>query len=162
VHAFRRNRVPVSKKVLAAALCNSGYSYRDVASRLGGMSYVAARDAYFSLLTSLPREERRDRRAVAIDGSDVSINGGRYHLWLARDVESGEIMSFQASPDASAEDGARFLSGVAAQCSNKPLLRLGAGPNHPRGLVNLDLYFQSTPTESIITRLGHLILGSSA
>ncbi len=162
VHAFRRNRVPVSKKVVAAALCNSGYSYRDVARMLGGMSYIAARDAYFSLTTSLPREERRFRRSVAIDGSDVVVGGKSYHVWLARDVETGEIMSFQASPDASAADGARFLSNVSSQCSNKPLLRLGEGANHPQGLINLDLYFQTTPNQSIIMRLGRLILGSGS
>lgn len=157
--AFRRNKVSVTRKVVAAALCNSGYSYREVSRMLEGISYVAARDAYFSLVTSLPKEERRYRRSVAIDGSDVAVNGSTYHLWLARDVESGEIMTFQASPDASAEDGAKFLANVASQCANKPVLRLGEGANHPRGLVNLDLYFQTAPNQSIIMRLGRLILG---
>ncbi len=160
MHAFRRNKVPAVKKVVAAALCNSGYSYREVSRLLGGMSHIAARDAYFSLLTSLPREERRYRREVAIDGSDVAVEGSSYQLWLARDVESGEIMAFQASPDASAEDGSRFLAGVASQCANRPILRLGEGRNHPRGLVNLDLYFQSPQNESIMTRLGRLFLGT--
>jgi putative transposase len=159
VHAFHRNRVPVTKKVVAAALCNSGYSYRDVSRMLGGMSYIAARDSYFSLLTSLPREERKFRRAVAVDGSDVNINGSSYHLWLARDYESGSILTFQASPDASAEDGNRFLASVASQCENKPNLKLGEGPNHPRGLVNFDLYFQPLQSVSIMTKIGHLILG---
>ena len=69
---------------------------------LGGMSYIAARDAYFSLTTSLPREEKKQRRSVAVDGSDVALEGKVFHVWLARDVDTGEIMSFQASPDASA------------------------------------------------------------
>ena len=146
--------------MVAAALCNSGYSYRDVAKMLGGMSYVAARDAYFSLLTSLPKEEKRYRRVVAIDGSDVSMGGAHYHVWLARDVDSGEIMSFQASPDASAEDGARFLANVAAQCENRPLVRLGVGANHPRGLMNIDLYFTAEPAQSLIVKLGRLFLGA--
>ncbi len=160
VHAYRRNKLSVEKKVLAAALCNSGYSYREVAKMLGGMSYVAARDAYVSLVTSLPREERRYRRSVAVDGADVAAGGMGYHLWLARDYESGEIMSFQATPDASAEDGARFLAGVAAQCTNRPLLRLGTGLSNPRGLLNLDLYFQVVPSQSIIVKLGRLFLGA--
>ncbi len=159
VRAFRRNRMPVAKKVLAAALCNSGYSYREVARMVGGMSYVAARDAYFALLRSLPKEERKYRREVALDGSDVPLNGAYYQLWLARDVDSGEILSFQASPGASADDGAKFLASVASQCNNTPLLRLGAGPNHPRGLVNLDLYFRTVTDHSILTRLGRLFLG---
>jgi hypothetical protein len=161
--AFRRNKVSVPKKVLAAALCNSGYSYRDVARMVGGMSYIAARDAYVSLLTSLPREEKRYRRAVAIDGADATVGGEAYHVWLARDVDTGEIMCFQASPGASAEDGARFLASVAAQCTNRPALRLGTGANAPRGLVNLDLYFQlPPPQDSIFNRLGRLLLGSAS
>ena len=162
VHAFHRNRVPLRKKVVAAALCNSGYSYREVSRMLGGMSYVAARDAYFSLLTSLPQEERKYRRCVAVDGCDVQMEGKFYHVWLARDVDSGEIMTFQASPDASADDGAKFLAGVASQCANKPLLRLGVGANHPRGLMNLDLYFITAQPPSLISKLGRLFLGSAS
>ena len=128
---------------------------------VGGISYVAARDAYFSLLTSLPKDEKRPRRKVAIDGSDVSIGGKAYHLWLARDVDSGEIMTFQASPDASVEDGARFLAAVATQCTNTPYVRLGIGPNAPRGLANLDLYFETSGNQSIIGRLGRLLHGSA-
>ena len=157
VQAFRRNRVPVGKKVLAAALCKSGYSYREVARMVGGVSYIAARDAYFSLVTSLPKEERRHRREVAIDGTDTSIDGRSYHLWLARDVDSGEIMSFQASPEASADDGNRFLADVASQCANRPQLRLGHGSSAPRGLLNLDLYFESSANQSLIERIGRLL-----
>ena len=161
MHAFRRNRVPVTKKVVAAALCNSGYSYRDVSRMIGGISYVAARDAYFSLLTSLPKDEKRPRRSVAIDGSDVNVGGKNYHLWLARDVDSGEIMTFHASPNASTEDGARFLAAVAAQCSNTPSVKLGTGRNHPHGLANLDLYFETYGNQSIIGRLGRFLHGSA-
>jgi transposase-like protein len=158
--AFRRNRMPPVKKVVAAALCNAGYSYRDVASMVGGLSYIAARDAYLAMLTSLPEESRRARRQVAIDGAEVDFEGRSFYLWLARDVDTGEIMAFHASPGSTAEDGARFLAAVAAQCANRPLLRLGAGPNCPRGLINLDLYFQTNPPISIISRIGKLFLGS--
>ena len=147
---------------MAAALCNSGYSYREVANMVGGLSYIAVRDAYVALVTSMPREKKTFRRLVAIDGTDVELDRSTYHLWLARDVDSGEIMSFQASPGASAEDGARFLADIAAQCENAPLLRLGDGTNRPRGLLNLDLYFRTTPDQSILTRLGRFIFGSAA
>ncbi len=156
VHAFRRNRVAVAKKVVAAALCNSGYSYRDVSRMLGGMSYIAVRDAYLALVMSLHREEKKVRRAVAIDGADFAQGTEHYHLWLARDVDSGEIMAFAASPNASAEDGSRFLAEVASQCENRPALRLGYGVNRPRGLINLDLYFETEPSQSIVMRLGKL------
>jgi len=154
--AFRRNRVSRVRKVMAAALCNSGYSYRDVAGMIGGMSYIAVRDAYISVVTSLPEVKKAHRRAVAIDGADVSLDEKQFHLWLARDVDSGGILTFQASPSVSVEDGAMFLSVVASQCENKPLLRLGEGANQPKGLVNLDLYFTIETNESLIARLGRL------
>lgn len=158
--AFRRNRMDPEKKVIAAALCNSGYSYREVARMIGGLSYIAARDAYLALLTSLPEDARRYRREVAVDGADFFLGGRPFYLWLARDVDSGEIMSFHASPSGSAEDSSRFLASVGAQCANRPQVRLGVGPNFPRALVNLDLYFQTTPAQSLIGRLGRLILRS--
>lgn len=158
--AFRRNKLPLAKKVIAAALCNAGYSYRDVASMVGGLSYIAARDAYLAMLTSLPEESRKFRREIAIDGAEVSLEGRSFYLWLARDIDTGEIMVFHASPGPSAEDGVKFLAAVAAQCSNRPLLRPGAGPNYPRGLINLDLYFQPASPPSIIGRIGRLFLGS--
>jgi len=158
--AFRRNRMPPTKKVVAAALCNAGYSYRDVASMVGGLSYIAARDAYLAMLTSLPEESRRFRREVAIDGADVVFEGRSFYLWLARDVDTGEIMAFHASPGPTAEDGSRFLAAVAAQCANRPTLRPGTGANYPKGLINLDLYFRPSSPPSIIGRIGKLLLGS--
>lgn len=159
--AFRRNRVSLEKKVVAAALCNAGYSYRDVAGMLGGLSYIAARDAYVAMVSSLPEERRRLRREVAIDGEEVALDGKEFYIWLARDVGTGEIMTFHASPEPTAEDGARFLAAVGAQCENRPLLRLGAGESLPKGLSNLDLYFQPAPAPSIIGRIGKLFLGGS-
>ncbi|MDA4124095.1 MAG: hypothetical protein OK438_01400 [Thaumarchaeota archaeon] len=158
--AFRRNRMDPGKKVLAAALCNAGYSYREVAGMVGGLSYIAARDAYLALLTSLPEEARKYRREVAIDGADVTVGGRGFYLWIARDVDSGEIMSFHGSSSGSAEDSARFLASVGAQCANRPLVRLGVGQNFPRELLNLDLYFQMAPTQSLIGRLGRIFMGS--
>ncbi|QQG49103.1 MAG: hypothetical protein HY247_01970 [archaeon] len=157
VGAFRRNKMPVVKKVLAAGLCNAGYSYREVARMVGGLSHIAARDAFLALNDSLPEEVRRPRREVAIDGSQVYFEGKGFYLWLARDVESGEIMCFHASPTAGADDGSRFLADVGRQCENRPALRLGSGANAPLGLLNLDLYFQRSPPPSIMGRLGRFI-----
>jgi hypothetical protein len=113
------------------------------------------------MLTSFPEESRRFRREVAIDGAEVNLDGRSFYLWLGRDVDSGEVMAFHASPGPSAEDGTKFLAAVAAQCTNRPLLRPGTGPNNPRGLINLDLYFQLVSPLSIIGRIGRLFLGSS-
>jgi transposase-like protein len=161
MRAFRRNKASPRRKVVAAALCNAGYSYREVASMVGGISHVAAREAYLSLVTSLPPEERKSRKEVAIDGSEVALDGRSYYIWLARDVDSGEFLSFQGSPTGSAEDGDRFLAAVAAQCSNRPIIRLGSEPNRPKGLLNLDLYFQSSSSLSFVGRISRIFLGTA-
>jgi transposase-like protein len=160
MHAFRRNRVSSEKKIVAAALCNAGFSYRDVARLLGGFSFVAARDAFVAMMTSLPEVGQKPRREVALDGADVSVEGRRFHLWLARDVQSGDIITFHASPGPTAEDGARFLADVASHCSNRPRVRLGIGTNSPQGLTNLDLYFQVPAAESIVGRLERIFWGT--
>ncbi len=159
--AFRRNRMPVEKKVVAAALCNGGYSYREVARLLGGMSYIAARDAYLSMVTSLHVEERKQRREVAIGTTSVSLDGRSFGLWLARDVDSGEILSFHASPTSSAEDANRFLASVASQCSNRPQLRLDSTVEEAKPFVNIDLYFQPLATYSLFDRIGRFLKVSS-
>jgi hypothetical protein len=161
MRAFRRNRVPAEKKIMAAALCNAGFSYRDVAGLLGGFSHIAVRDAFVAMMTSLPEVLQKPRREVAIDGSEVALGGRRFNVWLARDVESGEIITFHASPTASAEDGARFLADVGSHCSNRPRVKLGVGTNSPRGLTNLDLYFQVPPSQSIVGRLERILLGAA-
>ncbi len=161
VKAFRRNKAPVEKKVMAAALCNSGFSYREVATMVGGISYIAARDAYLSMVTSLPEETKQYRREVAIDESEVTLDGRHYFLWLARDVDSGEILAFHGSPSGSAEDGARFLAAVGALSQNRPLVRFGEGKAAPRSLLNLDLYFRSTHTVSFMDRIGRIFRGNN-
>ncbi|MBI3858707.1 MAG: hypothetical protein HY296_00490 [Thaumarchaeota archaeon] len=152
----------MEKKVVAAALCNAGYSYRSVAEMLGGISYIGARDAFISLNSSMPQESQRFRREIAIDGCDVVLGGRRFYLWLARDIDSGEVVSFYGSPSGSAEDGARFLASIGRQCSNRPRVRLGTGSNFPRGLLNLDLYFEENATPSFMGRIGRLFLGSTS
>jgi transposase-like protein len=133
---------------------------------VGGISYVAARDAYRAMVTSLPEEAKADRREVAIDESEVTVDGRRYFLWLARDVDGGQILVFHGSPTGSAEDGSRFLAAVGAMCSNRPMVRLGAGASEPTGLLNLDLYFQRTeraaapPQPSLLDWFGRIFRGS--
>ena len=157
VGAFRRNKMPVEKKVVAAGLCNAGYSYRDVARMVGGLSHIAARDAFLALNTSLPERDKRVRREIAIDGAEVDLEGRGFYIWLARDVETGDIMAFHASTSAGADEGSRFLARVGSLCLNRPAVRLGLGTNAPAGLINLDLYFQTAAPPNLFGRLGRLI-----
>jgi transposase-like protein len=148
--AFRRNRLAVRRKVLAAVLAASGVSYRETAALLSGMSYVAVRDCYMSLTSILPRGEKVHRRTVALDESVVRLGSGQAYLWLARDVDTGQTLSFMCSFTGSPEDSATFARSVLETCSNKPTMRLGQGPNRPRALKNLDFYFQTEGTSGVV------------
>ena len=148
--AFRRNRLDVRRKVLAAVLAASGVSYREAAGLLGGMSHIAVRDSYVSLTGILPRGEKVHRRSVAIDESVVKVGRDQAWVWLARDVDRGQTLSFMASFTGSPEDSATFARSVLETCSNKPLLRPGRGPNRPRALKNLDFYFQTEGSSGVV------------
>jgi putative transposase len=161
---FDRNKVPIEKKVQASILCTSGFSYRAASKLMGGVSYVAVRDAYYAMSKALPRPERKHRRCIAIDESHSRVNGEYVVFWLARDVDSGELLTFRCSLTGSPEDGAKFVASVLEFCANRPLVRVGRGPNYPRALKNLDLQFQieTTPINesSIKQKIGKWFLGT--
>ncbi len=145
---FRRNKVPLEKKVVAGILCASGFSFRQASKLMGGLSYVAIHDAYIALMSVLPSPGKKYRRCVAIDESRERFNGRNAFFWLARDVDSGELLTFRCSLTGAPEDGAKFVGSVLQFCSSRPLVRVGRGPNYPRGLKNLDLQFQIDTTPS--------------
>lgn len=148
--AFTRNKVGVRKKVLAAVLASSGVPYREVASLVGSMTYVAARDCHLRISRLLPPPVKSFRRCVAIDETVTAISGLPAFLWLARDLDTGQTLSFRCSFNGSPEDSAAFAQSVLHLCSNRPMVRLGKGTNRPRALKNLDFYFQPEAGTGVI------------
>jgi hypothetical protein len=159
--AFRRNRLEVRRKVLAAMLVSSGVSYRETARLVGGMSFIAARDSYIKLTGLLPIGEKIHRRSVAVDESVARIGGGPAYLWLARDIDSGRTLAFRCSFTGSPEDSAAFANLVLDTCVNRPAVRLGKGPNKPRALKNLDLYFQMEGGSGVVQIIQKIFGGLS-
>ncbi len=161
---FKRNKIPIERKVQAAILCVSGFSYRRASELMGGVSYVAVHDAFTAMTRALPAPERKHRRCIAIDETQAKLNGQTAFFWLARDVDTGELMTFRCSLSGSPQDGARFVESVLLFCTNRPLVRVGRGPNYPRALKNLDLQFQieTTPINpsGIREKIGRWFLGS--
>ncbi len=158
---IRRSKVPAEKKVLAVVLCNSGYPYRDVSKLLGGVSHVAIHNVYKSFMAAMPRPERK-RRLVAIDENAVYLNSQTNGVvWLARDVDSGEILSFKCSASRSPEDGKKFVDSVLEVCTERPLLRVGRGANFPHSLKSLDLHFQIDTSSTIRQKITSFLLGDS-
>jgi hypothetical protein len=160
-NVIKRSRIPTEKKVLAAVLCVSGYTYRDASKMLGGISHVAVHDAHKSVMASLPPLEKK-RRLVSIEENVAYLNSETQGvLWMARDVDSGEILSFRCSVSGSREEGKKFIDSVLAVCTDRPLLRVGRGPSFPHSLKSLDLYFQIDTTATIRERISNFFLGGS-
>jgi transposase-like protein len=156
---IKRSRIPPEKKVLAAVMCVSGFTYRDASKILGGISHVAVHDALKSVMAELPPLVKK-RRTVSIDENVVYLNASlQAVVWLARDVDSGEILSFRCSVNRSPEDGKKFIDSVLAACTGRPLLRVGRGPAFPHTLKSLDLYFQIDTSGTIRQRISNFFLG---
>jgi len=159
---IQRSRIATEKKVLAAVLCASGYTYRDASKMLGGISHVAAHDAHKAVMAALP-ELKKQRRLVDIEENVVNLNTEtKAVIWLARDADSGEILSFRASVTRSPQDQKKFIEAVLAVCTERPLLTVGRGPSFPNSLRQLDLYFQIVTTATPIRqRISNFFLGGS-
>jgi hypothetical protein len=157
-----RSRIPTEKKVLAAIMCASGYTYRDASRTLGGISHVAVHDAHKSMMAALPPLEKK-RREVNIEENMADLNNDtKAVIWLARDEDSGEILSFRCSTTRSPMDQRKFIDSVLAVCTERPLLRVESGSNYPTSLRQLDLYFQIVPTGTPIRkRITNFFLGGS-
>ena len=163
-NVFKRNKVPIERKVQAAILCASGFSYRRASELTGGVSYVAVHDAFTAMTRALPLTEKKHRRCIAIDETEARFSGRVGFFWLARDADTGELMTFRCSLSGSPEDGAKFIDSVLRFCTNRPLVRVGRGANYPRALKNLDLQFQIDTTainpSGIREKIGRWFLGS--
>ncbi len=158
---IQRSRIPTEKKVLGAVLCFSGYTYRDASKILGNISHVAVHDAHKSVMAALPPLKKK-RRLVTIEENLVNLNTeSQGVIWLARDADTGEIISFRCSVTKSPADGKKFIESVLAVCTERPLLRVGRGPNFPNSLRSLDLYFQIVTTGTIRQRIGNFFRGGS-
>jgi len=159
----KRSRIPTEKKVLAALMCASGFTYRDASKTLGGISHVAVHDAYKSVIAAMAPLAKKDR-TVTIEENAAYLNSETPAVvWMARDVDTGEILSFWCSVTKSPADSKKFIESVLASCNDRPLLRVGRGPNFPHSLKYLDLYFRidTSGTTKIRQRISNFFLGGS-
>ena len=143
-------------------MCASGYTSRDASKLLGGISHVAVHDAQKSMMAALPPPEKK-RRLVTIEENVAYLNSETQGvIWMARDVDTGEILSFRCSVSKSPEDGKKFIDSVLAVCTERPILRVGRGPGFPHSLRSLDLYFQiDTTATTIREKISNFFLGGS-
>src|SRR2546430_2115953 len=113
------------------------------------------------MAAALPPMEKK-RRLVGIEENATYLNSTQQGVvWMASDLESGEILSFRCSASRSPEDGKKFIDSVLATCIGRPILRVGRGPNFPNSLRSLDLYFQIDTTRNIRQRISNFFLGGA-
>ena len=122
---FRRNKVPIQDKVLSALMHYSGSSLRSVA-KWRGFTYEAVRQWYHALRRVLKEPERKMRRAIAVD--ETKLHGEQVYVWMARDVDTREVLAVRVSYTRSSMDAELFLKQVLQYCENKPLILVDQGP----------------------------------
>jgi len=160
-NVIKRSRIPTEKKLLGAILCSSGYTYRDASKIIGEISHVAVHDAHKTMSAALPPLEKK-RRMVTIQENVAYLNTAQQGvLWMARDLDSGEILALRCSATRSPEESKKFIDSVLATCIGRPILRVGRGPDFPNSLKSLDLYFQIDTTGTIRQRISNFFLGGS-
>ncbi|MEM2896049.1 MAG: DDE-type integrase/transposase/recombinase [Candidatus Bathyarchaeia archaeon] len=142
---FKRNKVPLELKVLAALLYFSGLSYRRIASLNAfkhRFSYWSVRYWYLALRQVLPKPKRKPRSLIAIDETKTKLVGSQVYVWAARDVESREILAFRVSFSRSILDAELFLKEVLKYCEEKPLFLVDKGPWYPDAFRSLGLAYK--------------------
>jgi transposase-like protein len=129
-------------KVLSGMLCFSGLSYRRASRLVGGLSYVAVRDAFIALRRALPKPERRVRRLIAVDETKAKLGGEHVFLLAARDVDTEEVLAFRASSTRSSLGAEIFLRRVLERCENKPMFLVDKGPWYRDAFERLGLEYK--------------------
>ena len=160
---FKRSKVPMDKKILGVFLSYSGFTYREAAKLLGGISHVAVHDAYKSVFGAFPRLQKKDRTVIIEENAAYLNSTTEGVIWMARDADSGEILALRCSVTKSPSDGRKFIESVLQSCNGRPLLRVGRGPGFPHSLKSLDYYFKidTSGTQKFRQRISTFFFGGS-
>ena len=110
---------PLESKVMASLLYFSGLSYRKV-SMFGGFSYEAIRLWCNALKNVLPKPRRKQLRIVAVNEMKAKLGKEQFFIWIARDIDTKEVLAFRVSFTISSLDAELFLREVLKYCIGKP------------------------------------------
>jgi transposase-like protein len=93
---FRRNKIPVEKKIRAIELYLRGLSYRQ-AGRILQISHTTVWETVQKLAETIYQPKlltvKTRRNFIAVDETLIKINGKRRYLWAAIDVEGREVLA---------------------------------------------------------------------
>jgi putative transposase len=124
---FKRNKIPLRKKVITTLLYFLGLSYRDL-SRLLGMSHEAARLWFTALKDAFPAPTKKKRRHIAVDETKIKLNSAQIFVWAAIDCETKELLGIKATKGRSTADAYFFLLRIKKLCKGRTVCHVDGGP----------------------------------
>ncbi|MGB9659441.1 MAG: DDE-type integrase/transposase/recombinase [Nitrososphaerales archaeon] len=105
----------------------SGLSYRGAVAPFF-VSHESVRLWCIRIAGAIPRPERKLREKVAVDESKLKLRGYLFFIWIARDVNTKEILSIRVSYKRSSLDAYLFLKDVMRYCEKRPRIVVDKGP----------------------------------
>ena len=123
---FSREDTPTERRVLAAFLYHAGLSYRRIEPFVE-RSYEAIWQ-WFHRLKHLFEPDCRDRQEIAVDETEIEVDGEDLYVWAAVDCDTLEVLYVDFSPNRSSLNALLFLKEVLTACRGRPLVRADRGP----------------------------------
>jgi len=87
-------------------------------------------------------QEKKHRRAIAIDETKVKLENQWVYVWNAIDVDDRSILVVHVSTTRTSLDAIYFLRKVLEYCENKPLILVDRGPWYRWALQRLGLNYE--------------------
>ncbi len=122
---FRRARTDDRTRALGIVLYHLGLSLRDTSLVLAEGFVARSHEAvrrWYGRARWLFLVGGRARRAIAVDETEVRIQGRWMYLWAAIDVDTWEVLVTCASQSRSGLEALSFLRVVLEVCDGKPLV----------------------------------------
>ena len=124
---FRKNKIPVEKKIKAVELYLRGLSYRQVGKILG-ISHTTVWETVQKLAEAIYEPKilavKKQRNFIAVDETVIKLNGEKRYLWAAIDVESREVLAVWITTTRNWWIARDFLLVVLKSCENLPIFWL--------------------------------------
>lgn len=126
LNIFKRQRVPLRRKVHGCLLYFLGLSFRK-AARLLGVSHEAVRKWWRALAAAFSPERKR-RQSIAVDETKLKLGGRQIYVWAAIDTRRREVIAVGSSRGRSLLDAYLFMKRVMAACTAQPIVHVDGGP----------------------------------
>jgi len=138
---FERERKNMKTRALGVILYHFGVSLRNTSAVISSFepaSHEAVR-LWYHRAAKIFTVQKVARRIVAIDETNIKINGKWRILWAAIDIESWAVLGVWITHGRSSFEAYGFIRHVLELCENKPKILVDGGPWYPYALQRLGL-----------------------